>query len=79
MEVFRGQEASLESSKDFYRGNKPSLTDVSTHAPKSMRIYTNFEKYMEVNEMHENPRKSEKYDGTCQRTRSQPGIEQSFL
>ena len=49
MKVLRWQEASLESSKGFYRGSRLSLTVVTFHARKSMK-------------MHENPWKSMKID-----------------
>ena len=47
MEVLRGQEANLESSKVFYKGSKSLITDVSTHAPKAM-------KFIEIYKIHEN-------------------------
>ena len=40
----RGQEASLESSKGSYNGNKSNLTILSTHAPKSIKIAINSQK-----------------------------------
>ena len=41
VEVLRGQEANLESSKGFYRLGRSLLTDVSTHVPKSVKIHEN--------------------------------------
>ena len=38
-ESLKGQEATLESSKGFYRGRKSNHTVLSTHSPKSMIIY----------------------------------------
>ena len=42
MKVVRGQ-ASLESSKGFYKGSRPHLTDVSIHVQKSLKIYKIYE------------------------------------
>ena len=39
MKVLKGQEASLESSKGFYRGNRSHHTALSTLALKSMKIH----------------------------------------
>ena len=75
MEVLRGQEASLESSKGFYRGSMSYLTDASTHVPKSIKIYKNI-KINEIHEIHENPKKNPM---EVLRRQSQPGIEQRFL
>ena len=41
MKVIRGQEASLESSKGFYKGSRSALKTVSIHAPESVKIYEN--------------------------------------
>ena len=41
MRVIRGQEASLESSKGFYRGSRSAHTVLTTHASKSMEIDEN--------------------------------------
>ena len=49
MKVLRGQETSLESSKGFHKGSRLTLTDISTHAPKSMKsmkIHENLSKSM---------------------------------
>ena len=48
MKVIRGQEASLESSKGFSRDIRSTLKAVSTHAPKSMKIYWNIWKSMQI-------------------------------
>ena len=53
LEVPRGQEASLESSKGFHKGRKSSHTGASTHVPKFMKIYENPTGYIKINEMHE--------------------------
>ena len=41
MNVIRGQEASLESSKRFYSGSKSLPTILSTRDPKSVKIFEN--------------------------------------
>ena len=41
MKVFRGQDATLESSKGFYKGSKSYHTILSIHALKSMKINKN--------------------------------------
>ena len=45
MKVIRWQEASLESSKGVYKGNKSNHTILSTHAPKSMKINKSMQIY----------------------------------
>ena len=75
MEVFRGPEANLESSKGFDMGSRSFHTDVTPmlqNPGKSMKMH-------EDRETHENRWKSKKYDGSSQRTRTQPGIEQRCL
>ena len=52
MKVLRWQEASLESSKGFYRGSKSLLTVVRPHARKSMKIHENLQKSMKTYENH---------------------------
>ena len=66
MKVPEGQEASLESSKVFYRGSRLALTVLGTHAPKSMKI-------MKI------PKTKIYDDESPQRTKSQPGTEQRSL
>ena len=46
MKVIRWQEASLESSKGFYRGSKSLLTVVRPHAQKSVKTYANHGKLL---------------------------------
>ena len=41
MKALRGQEASLASSKGFYKGSRSNLTVLNIHAAKSMKIYDN--------------------------------------
>ena len=61
MKVFRGQEASLKSSKGLYRGNRsfPQFRARASNidALKSMKIYENLSKSMH---MYENLCKSRK-------------------
>ena len=59
MKVLRWQEASLESSKGFYKGSRLSLTVVRFHARKSMK-------------MHENPLKSMKSPRSAPTTPTAP-------
>ena len=73
MKVLRWQEASLESSKGFYKGRTTYLKslrhpypEIPENLTKSMKIYVNLWKSIENNE-------------SPQMTRSQPGIEQRFL
>ena len=41
MKVLGGQEASLGSSKGFYKGSRSLLTVLSVRAPKYMKIHEN--------------------------------------
>ena len=57
MEVLRGQEASLESSKGFYMGSTSFLTVPKIHAPKCM-IILNLWKSMKVYELYKKSMKN---------------------
>ena len=48
--VFRGQVASLESSKGFYKGSTSNHTVFKNPCPKSMKIYANPWKSHKINE-----------------------------
>ena len=53
MKVFRGQEASLESSRVFYKGSKSNLAIgkiMTPDAQKSIEIFENVWKPMRINE-----------------------------
>ena len=55
MKVFRGQEANLESTKGFYRGNKSNFTVLNHPCSEIYKIYANPRKSMKI---YENPLKS---------------------
>ena len=55
MKVLRWQEASLESSRGFYKGSRLSLKAPGTHTPKYMKIHENPWKSMKI---YGNPWKS---------------------
>ena len=60
MEVLRWQEASLESSKGFYKGIRSVLTVVRPHARTSMQIHENPSKSMQIFEINGNQKKTMK-------------------
>ena len=63
MKIIRGQEASLESSKGFYKGSRSLLIAETPHAPKLMKINGNLLKSVKTHE-------SMKYGETPKSTRS---------
>ena len=85
MKVVRGQEASVESSKGFYKGSGSYLKALNTHALKSVENHKDLWKYLQSMKIDEKLWKAMKiiktikYDDYPQRTRSQPVIEQRFL
>ena len=88
VKVFKGQEASLETNKVFYKAAGrvlrvvPGFEDPCLVFRESLVIHANLYKIMKNYEnpkIYENLYKSVKYDESPQRTRSQPGIEHKVL
>ena len=52
MKVLRGHEASLESSKDFYKGSKSFITVMEHYDSRPTNIYENLYKSMKI---YQNP------------------------